>query len=96
MQPTIEACVLVDTMGGDKGGARLTYGKKFEFYNGETLETEAPEYDIPNMYLREDADFIESIKTGVKNRNHIDNILESARLLDALYASAKEQKELAL
>ena len=81
---------------GDKGGARLDYGKKFVFYNGETLESESPEYEIPNMYLREDTDFIKSIQTGEKNRNHIDNILESARLLDELYNSAEQGKELAL
>ena len=81
---------------GDKGGARLEYGNKFVFCNGETLETEAPEYEIPNMYLREDEDFIKSIKTGEKNRNHIDNILESARLLDSLYASAEIKKEINL
>ena len=81
---------------GDKGGARLTYGKKFVYCNGETLETEAPEYEIPDMYLREDEDFLKSIKTGEKNRNHIDNILESAKLLDSLYESAKVRKEIEL
>ena len=81
---------------GDKGGARLDYGKKFVFYNGETLESDAPEYEIPDMYLREDEDFLKSIKTGEKNRNHIDNILESAKLLDSLYESAKVRKEIEL
>lgn len=81
---------------GDKGGARLKYGGKFEFFDGQTLETEAPEYEIPNMYVREDAAFLESIETGVKNRCHIDNILESAKLLDTLYASADSRKEVEL
>ncbi len=81
---------------GDKCGARLTYGGKFELYDGETLETIAPEYDIPNMYLCEDVAFIESIKTGEKNRNHIDNILESARLLDTLYQASEQKKEIVL
>ena len=81
---------------GDKGGARLKYGGKFEFFDGQTLETEAPEYEIPNMYVREDAAFLESIETGVKNRTHIDNILESAKLLDTLYASADSRKEIEL
>ena len=81
---------------GDKGGARLDYGRKFIFTNGATLETEAPEYDIPDMYYREDLDFLKSIRTGEKNRNHIDNILESARLLDTLYASADVKKEIQL
>ncbi|MBO5280687.1 MAG: Gfo/Idh/MocA family oxidoreductase [Clostridia bacterium] len=81
---------------GDKCGARLKYGEKFEIYDGQTLETIAPEYDIPNMYLCEDKAFIESVTTGVKNRNHIDNILESAKLLDALYQSAEIKGEIKL
>jgi len=78
---------------GDKCGARLTYCGKFELYDGSTLETINPEYDIPDMYLCEDEAFIESITTGEKNRNHIDNILESAKLLDALYASSEKKGE---
>ena len=81
---------------GDKGGARLDYGGHFEFYNGETLETEAPDYEIPNMYLCEDVAFLEEIDSGVKNRSHIDNILESAKLLDYLYQSAALKKEISL
>ncbi len=75
---------------GDKAGARLTYCGKFEFYDGQTLETINPEYDIPDMYLCESKAFIEAIKTGEKNRNHISNILESMKLLDKLYASAAQ------
>ena len=81
---------------GDKAGARLTYGGKFEIYDGDTLETIQPEYDIPNMYLREDEAFIESIKTGVRNRNHISNILETMKLLDTLYRSSEIGKEIEL
>ena len=81
---------------GDKCGARLSYGGKFEIYDGATLETIAPEYDIPNMYLLEDSAFIESVNTGVKNRNHIENILESAKLLDVLYKSAEKRAEIEL
>lgn len=79
---------------GDKAGARLTYGGKFEVYKGDTLETVSPEYDIPNAYLCEDLAFIESITTGQKNRSHIDRILESAKLLDCLYQSAETKKEI--
>ena len=79
---------------GDKGGARLDYGSKFTFYDGATLETIKPEYDIPDMYTCEDRAFIESFKTGVKDKNNIDNILESMKLLDALYESSSKKKEL--
>ena len=81
---------------GDKKGARLDYGKLFKFYDGETLETETQEYEIPNMYTREDMAFIESCNTGVKTRSHIDNILESAKLLDVLYQSAERHEEIKL
>lgn len=81
---------------GDKGGARLNYGGFFSFTDGSTLETETPEYDIPNMYLLEDKAFIESILTGVKNKGNVENVLETAKLLDALYASAASRKEIVL
>lgn len=87
--------MFIDFM-GDKAGARLSYGGKFEIYDGETLETIAPEYDIPDMYLREDMAFIEAVNTGVKDRNNIENILESMKLLDSLYVSAEKGKEIEL
>ncbi len=87
--------MFIDFM-GDKCGARLTYGGKFEVYKADTLETVNPEYDIPDMYLREDMAFIESFKTGVKDRNNIENILESAKLLDTLYQSAEKKGEIVL
>ncbi len=87
--------MFIDFM-GDKAGARLTYGGKFEIYDGETLETVAPEYEIPNMYLCENAAFIKSIETGEKDRNNIENILESMKLLDTLYSSADAGREITL
>lgn len=78
---------------GDKAGARLTYRGKFEIYDGKTLEAINPEYEIEDMYLCEDRAFIESISTGNKDKNNIVNILESMRLLDALYESAEKGKE---
>ena len=81
---------------GDKCGARLTYGGKFELYDGATLETVAPEYDIPDMYLCEDRAFVSSVVTGEKDRAYIDRVLETAKLLDALYVSAERKEEVTL
>ncbi|MBE6542288.1 MAG: Gfo/Idh/MocA family oxidoreductase [Ruminococcaceae bacterium] len=81
---------------GNRGGARLNYGGQFKFTDGSTLETTASEHDIPDMYLCEDEDFLRSIDSGVKNRNNIENIIESMKLLDALYKSAEEGREIAL
>ena len=81
---------------GDKGGARLNYGGFFEFCDGATLEETVEEYDIPNMYLNESIAFVESINSGIKARSHIDNVLETAKLLDALYQSAEKKAEITL
>jgi predicted dehydrogenase len=78
---------------GDKGGARLKYCDKFKFWSAETLEETEEDYDIPNMYLCEDKAFINAIETGVKDKNNIDNVIESAKLLDLLYLSAEKKRE---
>ena len=79
---------------GDKKGARLDYGGLFDLFDGETLTTTREEYDIPRHYAVEDEAFIESYKSGVKNQAYIDNILESAKLLDKLYESAENKREI--
>lgn len=81
---------------GDKGGARLTYGGKFTFFRGSDLQTIQMEYDIPNMYECEDRSFLKSCETGKADKGNIENILESAHLLDLLYVSSEEKKELHL
>ena len=81
---------------GDKKGVRLTYGKQFTVTDGATLATETTSHEIPNFYFLEDEDFLRSIHSGVKNRNNIDNVLESMKLLDALYKSADQGHEIDL
>ncbi len=79
---------------GDKGGARLKYGGQFTFWDGATLKSYESEHQIPNMYGEEDAAFLRSIDSGVKDKNHIDYVLESAKLLQALYDSSDKNKEI--
>lgn len=79
---------------GDKGGARLDYQGHFSFWSGDTLEMIRPEPELPNVFVREDGAFIEAIRTGIKTKNNIVGVLETMRLLDALYASAEAKKEL--
>ncbi len=81
---------------GDKGGARLDYGKHFSFFDGATLETADDTTEIPKMHTVEDIAFIESLTTREKTRSNIENVLESARLLDSLYASSECGEEIKL
>jgi len=46
------------------------------------------------MFLEEDRAFIKSLSTGEHTRSHIDNVLESAKVLDYLYQSAEQKKEI--
>ncbi len=79
---------------GDKGGVRLDYCDQFTFFDGSTLESERSSHEIPSMYEREDRAFIESFRSGVHDKNNIENILDSMKLLDALYQSAQKREEI--
>lgn len=81
---------------GDKKGARLDYCKQFQLSDAETLETVTSDHEIPNMYRLEDEAFLDSMAKGEKNKNNIDYILESMKLLDALYRSAELGEEIKL
>ena len=48
------------------------------------------------MYECEDRAFLSSYETGIKDKNNIENILESMKLLDSLYQSAKVSEEIKL
>ena len=81
---------------GDKGGARLNYLGQFTYWDGATLQSYTSEHELPNMYQEEDEAFLKSIESGVKDKNYIDYVLESARLLQALYDSSEQNKEIQL
>ena len=82
---------------GDRGGIRFDYSKKtFTFYDGETLEADSPQYDLPNHYAAEDRAFFDAIDSGADDRNNIRNVLNTARLLGALYDSAEAGEEVRL
>ncbi len=78
---------------GDKAGIRLNYGGHFSEWFADTLEGGEDTTEIPNMYLCEDRAFIDSVNSGIKDKNNIENILESAKLLDALYESSDRKGE---
>ena len=79
---------------GDKKGARLQYCDKFTVTDGATLESYIPDYELGEMYLDESRGFIDAINAGEKSRSDIEFVLESAKLLQALYDSAAQKKEI--
>ena len=81
---------------GDKGGVRLDYCKQFSFWSAETLEETRTNHEIPDMYQKEEEAFFASIDSGVKDKSHIDYVLESARLLDVLYQASEKNEEIKL
>lgn len=81
---------------GDKAGARMMYSEDvLEIYDGSTLETIPVNVETPQiMHYYEDEAFLKCIETGEKDKNNIENILESMKLLDALYKSSNIKKEI--
>ena len=89
----------LSTFWGDRGGARLTYGGHFTFYTTDennTLQKIEYSYNIPNHIQCEDDAFLKAVRSGEHTKTYIDEILESAKLLDALYKSADQKCELKL
>lgn len=85
---------------GDKGGIRYYYCKDFVYFgdrNGKLFK-ERPKFPLCDMYNWEMLDFVNAIKSGtnVTSRNKIDNLLPTAQLLDSIYKSSDEKKEIAI
>ena len=83
---------------GTKGGARLQYGADFTLYstkNGMLSTTTFKTKDYP-MFQNEIDSFINNIERGEKSCAHIDTNIITAQMMDAIYRSAKEHKEIVL
>lgn len=83
---------------GTKGGARLQYGKNFTLYstkNGMLTTTEF-DFEIPSMFNNEINAFVDCIEKGNTLASHIDTNIVTARMMDAIYRSAEEHKEVIL
>lgn len=83
---------------GDKAGIRLQYGKNFTIWGTKDgkLWSETPEYkDIP-MFQNEIDSFIRCIRTGEKLPSHIDNVVITARMMQAIYDSSDAGREIVL
>lgn len=83
---------------GTKGGIRLNYMKNFELFveRNDKLVTLTPSFDKHDMYEMEHRAFVSDILNGSRSRSAIENLLPTAKLLDALYESAASGAECSL
>lgn len=83
---------------GTKGGIRLQYGADFTMYstkNGMLTKTEFKSAD-DSMFQNEIDAFIDCVEKGNKLQSHIDTNIITAEMMDAIYRSAEEHKEVSL
>jgi len=83
---------------GDKGGIRLDYGGYYTFYNAEdgALVAHKPEYEMRNMFEEEINAFVDCVRTGKKLPSHIDTVIITAQMMQAIYDSAQIHREVVL
>ena len=83
---------------GTKGGIRLQYGADFTLYSTKNGALTKTEFSLPSakMFQTEIDSFIDCIETGKKSPAHIDTNIITARMMDAIYRSAEEHREIVL
>ncbi|MDD4796137.1 MAG: Gfo/Idh/MocA family oxidoreductase, partial [Eubacteriales bacterium] len=72
---------------GDKGGIKLTYGGDFVYYSTDKGCLTRTEYhgQTQDMFARELDCFIDSVNAHEKIRSNVDEVLITARVMQALY-----------
>ncbi|WP_409344544.1 Gfo/Idh/MocA family protein [Paenibacillus sp. MBLB4367] len=83
---------------GDKAGIRLQYGKDFKIYSakdGALLET-TPKFTSRDMFQNEIDAFLECVRTGEKAASHIDTVILSSQIIQAIYDSSEQRTEISL
>lgn len=83
---------------GTKGGIRLQYGEDFTFYstkNGMLTKTTF-DFNMPKAFQNEIDAFVDCIESGEKLPSHIDVNIITSKMMDAIYRSAEEHREVTL
>lgn len=84
---------------GTKAGIRMEYGGKFVMYStkGDMLTEIIPDYASKGFdYGEEVRSFVESAITRVPNQAYIDKAVETSKIMDAIYRSSDEHREITL
>ncbi len=81
---------------GDKAGIRLQYGAGFKMYtfkNGTLFEV-IPSFKTEKEFQAEIDAFVKCIRTGEKLPSHIDTVIITAKIMQALYDSSESGREI--
>ncbi|MBQ8475412.1 MAG: Gfo/Idh/MocA family oxidoreductase [Clostridia bacterium] len=83
---------------GTKAGIRLKYCGNYKFYGVEDgkFYIEEPDIPDPGMFQEEINAFVRCVQTGERERSHIDNAIITARIMQGIYDSAEQNKEIVL
>ena len=83
---------------GDKAGIRLQYGSDFKVYTAEhgALVEYKPVFKTRDHFQNEIDAFIDCVETGKKLPSHIDTAIITAKMMQAIYDSAEQHKEIAV
>lgn len=89
--------MFIDFM-GDKAGVRLQYGKNFTFYStkDDALAQTVFTYNSEPHFEAEIGAFLNCIDSGEKLPSHIDSVLITAQMMQALYDSSEQGREINL
>lgn len=83
---------------GTKGGARLIYGSDFTVYTTScgSLVSFKPKFKNVPHFQNEIDSFVRCIRTGEKLPSHIDTVIITAKMMQAMYDSSDSGKEIVL
>ena len=92
-----EGEMYIDFM-GDKAGIRLQYGSDFKLYTAEngTLVAYKLEFTMRNQFETEINAFVDCVQSGQKLPSHIDTVIITAKIMQAIYDSSTQHKEIIL
>ncbi|BFH71516.1 MAG: Gfo/Idh/MocA family oxidoreductase [Paenibacillus dendritiformis] len=81
---------------GDKAGIRLQYGAEFTIYSakhGALLES-TPKFTKTDHFRNEINSFLACVKSGERLPSHIDTVILTAKMIQAIYDSSEQGREI--
>ena len=76
---------------GTKAGIRLQYCGNYKIYGVRDGELFTEEVEVPeiSMFQREIDAFLQCVRTGEKERSHIDYAIKTSKIMEGIYESSR-------